>query len=623
MAAHKDGGRSALGGFLYQIVAVLGLRALLESGEDRGDEFSALLSVNGEIRIEHEKFDSDAVVEKVEASGVSISLVQFKYSRLAPPRPIAITEYKHMVTALSKARDRAKRAGHAVSAYYLITNRTLRSVDAASFRAKQARELAKRLRVLTEVGFDRWHNSLLTFGRSFGCDEREIERGIYELVGRVFQSTNLGNTSVERGDLIKAITGHSDAKPIRRDDLEARMIRDLRRVSDDLWLSATPVRRQQWDKISRAIFSEDRAILFLVGDGGSGKSTALVDWLLHQLRNEPPCRPCVSMNRPKSGHASWIAELVADWSDLPDGFRDRREESTDRVIERLVVANRDVQRPILLLGLDGLDETSLMAADHDAVRRILEWFRREDEGAREEMRRPAATLIVTSRELGDIANQFLYHASSGFPPAWKPTTIQFDDFTDDDLREVARTCVWKHVGRFQASMKSKPYGSMATVDDERDDSSSGIDRGSRPIHPDVLASLRHPSMWRAFTSLPSFSQGRALDGDATALASLAKGFTDWFCQKVQDRQKYLPVNVILEALATISRHGAACTAPFEMVKDWCVPAQSAGLARDQARILFYEASSAGYIRSQPRGRWIWRHAFCPEYLRVSTEPGSE
>jgi len=623
MAAQKDGGRAALGGFLYQVVAVIGLRALFESREDREDELSALLSVNGDICIEHEKFDSDAVVEGLEASGGGISLVQFKYSRLVPPPPVALSEYEGTVHALSNAGARAKRLGKAVSYYYLITNRSLSSVDTAKFRCKRDCEVANRLVVVPKIGLDRWLDGLEKFGRSFGCSDQEIEDGIYELVGRVIYSTNSGNSSVERGDLVKAMAGYRDAKPIRRDDLQARMGEDLRRVSEDLWPSGKPVRRKQWDKISQAILSEGRAILFLVGDGGSGKSTALVDWLLQQLRSEPPHLPCVSMNLPKSGHSSWIADLVADWSDLPLSFRDRREEPTDRVIERLVVANPDLAPPILVLGLDGLDETTSMAANHDAVRRILDWFRREDETAREQLRPPAASLIVTSRQLGDIENQFLNFASSGFPPAWKPTTVHFDDFSDDDLREAARICVREHAGRFHSSTRSNAYGSMETVDDGSGHSLILIDREYRPIHPDVLASLRHPSMWRAFLGLSSQTQGRALDGDATALASLAECFTEWFCQKLRNRQQHLTSHAILEALAEIARQGGSSTAPFDVEKDWCAPAQSAGLARDQARMLFAEARSAGYVRSQARNRWTWRHAFCPEYLRVSTPAGWE
>ena len=119
---------------------------------------------------------------------------------------------------------------------------------------------------------------------------------------------------------------------------------------------------------------------------------------------------------PKSGHSSWIADIVADWSDLPPSFRDRRQEPTDRVIERLIVANPGLERPILVLGLDGLDETTAMAAHHDAIRSVLDWFRREDRVAREQERRPIASLIVTARQLADIEDA----SSRAFPQASRP-----------------------------------------------------------------------------------------------------------------------------------------------------------------------------------------------------------
>ena len=108
MAAPKDGGRAALGGLLYQIVAVIGLRAMFENRDEREDELSALLSVNGDIRIEHEKLDSDAIVYPLGASDCGISLVQFKYSRLATPPPIAAAEYRRIVHAFSKSCERQR-----------------------------------------------------------------------------------------------------------------------------------------------------------------------------------------------------------------------------------------------------------------------------------------------------------------------------------------------------------------------------------------------------------------------------------------------------------------------------------------------------------------------------------
>ena len=118
-------------------------------------------------------------------------------------------------------------------------------------------------------------------------------------------------------------------------------------------------------------------------------------------------------------------------------------------------------------------------------------------------------------------------------------------------------------------------------------------------------------------------QGRVLDGEASAVASLAKSFTDWFCRKLRGRRQHLTAENILEALSQIACQVACTAPPFEMGKHWCGPAQSAGLALDQARMLFMEARSAGYVLSQARNRWTWRHAFCPVYLRVWTPEGWE
>jgi hypothetical protein len=623
MGKHSDGGRAALGGFLYQIVAVLGLRALVESRSDQAGELTALLEVNGAIRIEHEKFDSDAVIERLDTGGGQISLIQFKYSRQVPPPGIGPAEYNGFVRALSAAATRAQNQGKIVSSNYLITNRICCTDGASKLRRKQDRDVASRLAVALEIQLERWIACLEEFGKSFGRSDQEIATAVYELVGRIMHSTNIGHPSIDRGDLVKALAGYADAKPIRRDDLETRMQGDLRRVSEDLWPRGEPIRRRQWDQISRAIFADWRTFVVLVGLGGSGKSTALVDWLFRQLRSEAPHRPCIAMNPLKSGHSSWIADIVADWSDLPLGFRDRRQEPTDRVIERIVTANPALERPILVLGLDGLDETTALAAHYDAIRSVLYWFRDEDRVAREEGRRPVASLVVTARRLADIEARFLTHATSGFRAAWQPPTILFDDFSDDELAEIARTCGCAHTERFRPSPKSRAPDTFATIDDELIRSPTSLDRGHRPIDPAVLLSLRHPSMWRAFLGLSPTIQGGVLDGEASAVAFLAKTFTDWFCQKLRSRHQHLTAENTLEALSQIACQAASSAPPFEVEKHWCAPAQSAGLGVDQARTLFMEAKSAGYIVSEARIRWTWRHPFCPVYLRDWTPAGWE
>ena len=181
--------------------------------------------------------------------------------------------------------------GQTVSFFYLITNRCLSSVDKVSFQSEQALEIAKKLVVAPSSELDQWLDGVARFGRSFGCNEQQIERGIDQLVGQVMSSTKFLTASMERTDLIKALVGYEYAKPIQRDHLPGRLLSDLRRVGDELWPSGIPVRRKQWDKISQAIFSEGPAFLLLVGDGGSGKTTALVDWLLQQLKRISPYGP--------------------------------------------------------------------------------------------------------------------------------------------------------------------------------------------------------------------------------------------------------------------------------------------------------------------------------------------
>jgi hypothetical protein len=623
MASQWDGGRTALGGFLYQIVATIAMGADFKAGSESEAELSALLSINGGIRVHHEKFDADAMVEAIAGEEGTVSLVQFKYSSQTPPPTIPPSEYKDIVLALSLAGARAEAAGKTVAHYLLVTNRKLGAVEKAEFGKKRDRGIADQLAVTSGIGLDRWVEVLTQFGRTYGRHDHEIQDGIFKLTGQILHTTLTGSPRIERTDIVEAIADYREAKPIRYNDIRHRMEADLQCVANDLCPTTQTYRRRQWDEISQAIFVEGRALLLLKGDGGSGKSTGMVDWLLGCLRPDSPYQSCVSMTPPETEHASWIADIISDWSDLRPEARDRRQEGFTNAINRLMIANPGLDPPILVLGLDGLDETTKLSQNSAAVRRALRWFRREDEAARQNLRRPVASLIVTARNHEDIEDNFLNYASSGFDAKWQPATVHFDDFSNKELSELAQSSLGKLAVRFRAALDPRLHRPNETIDDAPVPSESPGGIISRPIAPEIISSLKHPSMWRAFLELSISLQNDVLDGTPAALDNLAHEFCAWFCKKLRGRQQYLATRRVMEALANIACKVEASLGPFQFEEDWCCPARDAGFATDQARALFDEAKSAGFVRTQARSRWTWRHGFCSRYLRNCVPTGWE
>ena len=270
MGVHSDGGRAALGGFLYQIVAVLGLRALVETRSDREYELATLLEVNGPIRIEHEKFDSDAVIEKLDTDGGRISLVQFKYSRQVPPPSVGQAEYIDIIRALSNAGTRGIRAR---SSRLTASSRIGHSAPSARQVPKEAGPRSSEPPgCAAEDRARSWLGGLEKFGRSFGRDEPGDRGGdlrahrphhVLDRQRPPFHRTRRPCQGPRR------LRGRQ-ANPPRRP--QARMREDLRRVSEDLWPPGEPIRRKQWDEISRAIFSDWRALVVLMATAEAGRA---------------------------------------------------------------------------------------------------------------------------------------------------------------------------------------------------------------------------------------------------------------------------------------------------------------------------------------------------------------
>ena len=132
MVEEVDGGISALGGYLYQIIAFWGITAELtnhqqkrkEPAEHGIDILLQLTDVNQSARIQHEALNQDMLIS---TWGLSTNdkgvFIQFKYSVRNPPPTVSPTEVHEILRAFDNSVERAREKGLNITACILVTNR--------------------------------------------------------------------------------------------------------------------------------------------------------------------------------------------------------------------------------------------------------------------------------------------------------------------------------------------------------------------------------------------------------------------------------------------------------------------------------------------------------------------
>jgi hypothetical protein len=652
VAFHQDGGKAALAGFLYQILGYVGLKASVRCSEnyDNGDVMEALIKVVREGRIEHEGSGQDVVIRTISEAGEGLTLVQFKYSRRRPPRPVYRAEYNEIVEKLVASTEQAKADGCFVAGHFLVTNRKVpaRSVTGGSgrkrgstgadsralgaknqslnkrirrakstWKAHREDAVRKSLRILSNLPSDHWSVKLKEFAARYGCEDHEVEAGVDRLVGQVVRGTaEAGERTIEEADLIEAFTRWRTSTALTYRNLQDRSIETVGRFSQ-LFYRGHLVRQRILDELSRE--ASQRALVILEGPGGTGKSTALADWARSVAKSTPR----------KIGALTWVLcanetrrglinHVICECSGLPPVQHERRTNSADLALKRLEIALPDADHPVLVLGLDGVDEDEEFSDQPQAVREILRWFWEEDVRIDRDAILPRATVIVTCRRADEITDNWLNLDASGFvAPSRPPAIIQVRDFTPTELLRAAQLDFVLAYDRIYNSLKSlrrlpateqndliEPLGVGRAVD-----SAAFVDK-------EVLDSIFHPAMWRALLDLDSEEvRTKVLDGDPAAIGQLAKSFTHtWFCRRARKRNLgRLCADEIVRVLGEISRGTHGKSEFLEYREDWLMPAKN--FASDsEARALYKEAISAGYIHEVESFRWRWRHRLCTQYL---------
>jgi hypothetical protein len=639
MSKMRDGGISALAGYLYQIVGVLGMQAAAHCSDasSNSDELNTLLTLTRLGELHHEHFDQDAVIQHLGVeSGDEVVLVQFKFSRQISPPPISPKDLLEIANALYKSAERASKQGRSVTGYALVTNRHLgdqakellgaaiKGASHSRLKSEKQSSILYQLRTITELHLSDWDKALRHYAHRFGAKEPEVEDGIHKLIGKVLSETaKQSDMSITEADLIEAFTGCRDARPLMPGTI-------VKRSADTfpINLPMAPIRRQLLDEVAEA--TAKRALVVLYGMGGCGKTVALWQW----------ARELTSATFPGAGAFTvirfagdilpfWVAEMICKWGNLSQN-PSRYSEQPEYALERLCLANPDLAHPIIHLGLDGLDEEVGSRAQENIVKEILRWFWEEDERLRQEARPPKATLLLTCRDAHDLEQKWLRLDSSGF--GYKgilPYSLKVSDFSWEELLEAAKEAANQNdlpelYQRIRAAIRAADNEQQGALVEGYELSPFGAsDPFMIAADEEIFEALKHPAMWRSLLELKSDIQLQALDGEAQATQKLVDVFVNRFCRKVVDRGRFSGLRepeficILNEIVGHCLRNGRI----QQLRSDWVDPACNTKLvgARD-ANVLYSEALSGGVIIQDDPNHWRWRHNIVRDYLTTVSQP---
>ena len=610
-----SGGSTALSGFLYQMLVALGLSGYGSMQRKNGDE-SALLSLTKSASIVNEGYDGDVALIK-EIKGVvkkGVALVQCKFSKLGTSSEICPKEFKEILNSLNNAANAARSEGRIVTGYFLVTNRKLSSGSEKTVKDVKDCGTSSELNsiqnsIVTQLiieppsEIEHWTAKLANFASEFGLLPAEYDNGRERLLGRLLESTGAAfHCEVSQAMLIECLTGSRDAKRITHGFMKNDFDTVLQRLGDAPRHPVIDRPKADSDLATHC----NRALILFTGQGGTGKTAMLQKWARRGAQTK-----FVAVRRPATVTNDWIAEQVNEWRNL-SSLRD----SPFTALSRIQVANPEMQPPLFLLCLDGIDERTTVGPNTQYITNILEWFWFQDEQTRQDPTRyPQAQLVVTCRQKEDF-DQFWRPNSSGSPDTAPslPPVITFGDFDDNEFEMIlqsVRRMLPDSIYRRLLRTTSAPVG----VDEADEFMSEPVD--SMKPEPDAPEmSLRHPAMWEAFIRLPGDKMCAFLDRRAEGEDQLATLYVERFFAKATARSYELRRDLIEMAFIKLA---AATRCTSDRVKHlftlwYRVIGQELGLGNAIANNVLGEALSSGVVKKVEYDAWSWRFAFVQRYL---------
>ena len=309
-----DGGATAIGGYVFQILATSSDQITAESFGGSNPYSDAVIYV-------HEAFDQDAA--KASTLSDKVTLIQVKYSADASHNKINPSELDDISSRLQKSAKSAVNDGLAVTGFQLLSYRGLSDLakkklakcrkDKTTFNPKKPTKkwvLAK----LEEIALSEpaMKKKLHNFGASFGLRSPEIDKKIEHLTGKIFaEFARKKSHAMGLGDVRDVFLGTSDARKITRSSMGEQFKAEIAKIRSQV--EGKHISRSRASRVLKE--NPTRALFVFLGQGGMGKSASLENLMKEELAAEDG-----SMLRAGKGAdipIDWAASCVDDWRRTP------------------------------------------------------------------------------------------------------------------------------------------------------------------------------------------------------------------------------------------------------------------------------------------------------------------
>lgn len=657
---NADGGRSALGGFLFQMVGAWSMLAWAETVDETTDdsnELSALIKLVKEGgRIRHDPYDADVVID-LPLLGLDPTdecvLVQFKYSRQHPPKSIGPQEIMEISAAFKRGIKQAKASGQTVPRCVVLTNRHCPSIEDEA-HISNAPQVAPepvatplerhgvKMTFVTRLPEELLYDKLIDIAHRYGCDQDEIESGIDQLVGRLSDPKKYDpHTPLSPDFLIETFTGFAQpraltSRSVSESDTEQRRMRMQRQQT--LQLQGTPIARTALDAIGQRVLIS--ALIVLTGHGGVGKSTLLWEWVERQRQQMAEGHaPLACLRRGDEVTSNFVPHIVTLWANDTSmhGQGRRGNDSPEKSLKRLQLANSGAEHPIFVLALDGLDE-DMSPAYSEGIRSVVAWFSEEEEACRAEGKSPRATLIVACRDMKEFLGRWYCREvpslTRNFEDEFLPMTLK--KFSWEELYGGARE-IDQELAKLIETRMHLELDTVGSYAQSGFSSQRSIDISPRwpgpsdipiPLSPrmedfvpevDTLSLLRDPVLWGAYISVPEADRSLILRGSSDGLTILARWLVHRFCHKARMRGITLFPETIADILGAVVKVCPSVQQSYTLGQ-WRSVAVD---ARPLDLQLLQEAVSAGLITRESAGTWRWVPELSFVYAYLSAVGGTE
>jgi hypothetical protein len=598
IASGPDGGLAALLGFVHQMLGSAADFALcISPNTAEAAGFGVLLS----FEVERHGQDSCAVGVSRESRKTRL-LKQYKYSANPEKYRIGSSELREIVRKLRKSEKSANREEVLPTELILCTNRPVTGP-------------AKKLPDYKRIRHESYSTAdavaaLESYARRFGVfNPDELSAGVKRATSFLFEVATTASHRLSKPVFEEHLVGHREPQPLTLAECAPRRLAELLKLGKHtLRLVPENLADRQALRAASMDFLNDAVVVF-VGDGGCGKTTAMWQVFWQAVGALPPQALTEMMTAAESA-ADSVAEVIERWRGMVSAANFR---SDTFALERVIYANPNGPTPVVLLGLDGVDEHAPQAWI-DTVSRVFKFFWQMHVEARASGTVPAARLFVSCRKESDLG--ILVPNPTGAPGGGiEPRYVRFGEFTPDELLQL----VSGHEGLDRRVAQRITEGLLQE--------SAGAEFGSPTPFPAPAESgasswsvlLRHPVLWRCFASLNSEDQSAILDGLPSGQLRLGGAFLAWFCERAARRTR-----INSSDLANALRHLANEFQGDETHRygAWGDLPSVLPLTAEDSKRLYTECISSGVIYdippaggAQSHRSWRWRHPFLVSYLR--------